>query len=98
MTGDAPGDALVISGGRFLEIHAATAQRIDRPVDIVGSQGDMLDAFALVLVQILFDLTFVVLALIDGDADFPARRCESPREQTRLFSLDAEVTNFPEVE
>src|SRR5882757_952449 len=57
----------------------------------------MLDALALVLVQVLLDLALVVLALIDGNADLAAGRGERTREQAGLLSLDAEVANFPEI-
>src|SRR5258708_28059990 len=91
-------DTFVVGRGSFLEFDAAAAQGIHRLVDIVGTQGDVLNAFAFVLVQIFFDLALVVLALVDGDANLAAGRGERAREQTGLLAFDAEVANFPEVE
>src|SRR5271154_4827856 len=48
---DYPGvDPFEIGRGRLLEFNAAGAQRIHRLVNIVGAQGDMLNAFTLVFV------------------------------------------------
>src|ERR1700732_2005274 len=59
VTRDAPVDALIVGRGRVLKLHAETAQRIDGFIDIVGAQRDMLDALALVLVQILLYLALI---------------------------------------
>src|SRR5258708_225220 len=91
-------DTFVVGRGSFLEFDAAAAQGIHRLVDIAGTQGDVLNAFAFVLVQIFFDLALVVLALVDGDANLAAGRGERAREQTGLLAFDAEVANLPEVE
>ncbi len=98
MTAHAGIDSFVIGRGRLLEFNAARAQRINGLVNIIGPERDVLYAFALVLIQIFFDLTLVVLALIDRNANLAARRGERAGEQTGLLAFDAEVANFPEVE
>src|SRR5258707_13773120 len=55
-------DAFVIGCGSILEFDAAAAQRVHGLVDVVGTERNVLDAFAFVLVQVLLDLALVVLA------------------------------------
>jgi hypothetical protein len=98
MAGDPGVDALVISGGCVLELDAAFAQGIDGSIDVIAAERYVLDALALVFVEVFLDLTLVVLAFIDGYADFAAGRGEGARKQPGLLALDAEVTDFPEVE
>src|ERR1700674_3400352 len=76
VTRDAAVDAFIVGRRRLLKLHAETAQRIDGFINIVGAQRDMLDAFALVLVQVLLYLALIVLALVDGNANLAARRGE----------------------
>ena len=67
-------------------------------IDIVRPEGDVLDALALVFVEVFLYLTLVVLTFVDRDADLAARRSQGARKQTGLLALDAEVADFPEVE
>jgi hypothetical protein len=47
-------------------------------VDVFGTQGDMLDAFAVVLADKFFDLRLVVGRFVDRDADLAAGRGHGP--------------------
>src|ERR1700731_4996115 len=67
-------------------------------MDIVRPEGDVLNALDLVFVEVFLYLTLVVLTFVDRDADLAARRSQGARKQPGLLALDAEVTNFPEVE
>ena len=71
MAGDARVDTFIVGGGRVLEFDAQRAQGVDRAVDVQGAQGDVLNAFALVFVEVFLYLALVVLALVDGNADLP---------------------------
>ena len=85
MSGDPRIDALVIGRRGVLELHAAHCAGHRRFCRFFGPERDVLDAFALVLVQVLFDLALVVLALVYWDADFPAWRGERARKQSGFF-------------
>src|SRR6185312_2593714 len=98
MTLDARVDTFVIGVGRVLKGQAAAAEHIDRSIDVVCAEGDVLNAFAVILPQILLDLALVVLRLVDGDADLAARTGHRAREEARLFALDVEVADLAEVE
>jgi hypothetical protein len=89
---------LVIGVGRILEHDPALAQDIDRLVDIVASERDMLDALALILAKELLDLALVVLALVQRDPDLAARAGHRFGEQAGLRALDVEIANLAEVE
>jgi hypothetical protein len=65
-------DALVVGVRRVEEAHLPRAQPLDRRVDVLGRQRDVLDALAVVGVEVLLDLRFLVLRLVDGDADLAA--------------------------
>jgi hypothetical protein len=69
MAGDALVDEFVIGLDRVLQLDAARAQLLDGVVDVVGGQGEVLDAFAVVLADEFLDLALVVLALVQRDAD-----------------------------
>src|SRR4029077_5361838 len=98
MAGDARIDAFIVGVGRVLKLDAALAQRVDGAIDAVGSERDVLDALALVLVEVFLDLALIVLALVDGDAYFSAGRGQRPRKQAGFLALDAEIADFLEVE
>ena len=59
---DARFDALVIGVRRVLELDAIGAQRVDRRIDVVREQRNVLDALAVVLADVFLDLALVVLA------------------------------------
>src|SRR5262245_42455145 len=91
--------ALIIDAGRPRhEFEAPRGKRIGGGVDVVAAHGDMLDAFALILAQILFDLAVVVGALVDRNADLAARRGQRPAHQTCQLALDAEKEDLAELE
>ena len=66
-------DRLVIGVGDRHERDGARLQRLDGRVDIGGGERDVLDALAVIGFEIFGDLRFVVGALVDRDADPPAR-------------------------
>ena len=59
----------------------------------------MLDAFALVLAQIFFDLADAVgFLFVQRDADQTVRRCHGTRQQAGILALDVEIADLTEVE
>ena len=76
---------------RSLEDDAAFAQAVDGREDIVGRQGDMLDAFALIVLDELLDLAVFVLAFVQRDADGAVGRDHRLAEQPGRLALDVEV-------
>src|SRR5690348_10258904 len=62
-------DQLVIGVGRVLEGDSASAEDVDRLVDVRSAERDVLDALAFIFAQELLDLALVVLAFIERDAD-----------------------------
>ena len=58
----------------------------------------MLDALATIVVQELLDLRFVVLALVERDADLAVRAGHGLGEQARGLALDVEIADLAEVE
>ncbi|VXC50053.1 hypothetical protein SPHINGOT1_10354 [Sphingomonas sp. T1] len=84
-------DQFVIGLDRVLQPHAARAQFLDRRVDIVGGQREMLDAFAIIIADELLDLAVVVLALVQRDPDRAIGRDHRLAEQARRLALDVEI-------
>ena len=84
--------------GRVLKAHAARAHAIDRAIDVVGAERDVLDALALVVVQEFLDLRLVVLALVERDADLAVGTGHRLGEQAGDLALDVEVADLAEVE
>jgi len=58
----------------------------------------MLDALALVGLQVLLDLALVVLRLIDGMRMRPQGLVSAPREESGLLALDIEVADLAKIE
>src|SRR5580692_6628750 len=58
----------------------------------------MLNAFALILVQIFLDLTFAVGGFIQGNPDLSARTGQRAGIKTSHFSGDVEIADLTEVE
>src|SRR5213082_529540 len=98
MAGHARGEALIIGVGRVLERNPVPAQHVHRAVDVLGREGDVLDAFAVILAQVLLDLALVVLRLVDRDADLAARTGHGARQQPGALALDVEVADLAEAE
>ncbi|MNU49612.1 hypothetical protein D3C71_385580 [compost metagenome] len=98
MTGHALVDQLVIGLDRVLQLDAASAQFLDRLVDIVGRHRQVLDALAVVLANELLDLGLVVLALVQGDADGAVGRDHGLGEEAGRLTLDVEILLFLEAE
>jgi hypothetical protein len=93
----APVDQFVVGPDGVLERDAGVACA-GPSVDIVGAERDVLDALAVVLVEVFGDLRLVVGGLVDRDADLPARRGHRLRLQARQPAFDVEVAHLAEVE
>src|SRR5262245_44425118 len=91
-------DALIICIGRVLELHALAAQHVHGREDVARAEGDVLDAFAAVLAQVLLDLRLVVLRFVDRNADLPARARHRAAEEPGLLAFDVEVADLAEIE
>ena len=91
-------ERLVVRVGRVLERDAARAQRLDRRVDVVGAERDVLDALAAVVDQVFLDLALVVGALVDRDADLAAGARHRLALEAGQLALDVEVADLAEVE
>ena len=73
VTGDTAIDGFVIGVRDRHERDPPCLQRLDRRVDVGGGERDVLNALAVVGFEVLRDLRLVVGALVDRDADPPAR-------------------------
>src|SRR3546814_7795267 len=69
-----------------------------RSVDVAGAERDVLDALALVLLEVFGDLRLVVGALVDRNADLAAGACHRLRLQPGQLALDVEVADLAEIE
>jgi hypothetical protein len=58
----------------------------------------VLDAFAVVRVQVFLDLRLGVRRLVDRDADLAARARQRARREAGLLALDVEVADLAEAE
>src|SRR3984893_619441 len=98
MAGHALGELLIIGIGRVLERNPVSSQHVHRAVDVPGGEGNVLDAFAVILAQVFLDLALVVLRLVDRDADLAARTGHGARQEPGVLTLDVEVADLAEVE
>ena len=89
---------LVIRVWRVKKGHPFLAQRVDRLVDVGAVQRDVLDALAVVGVEVFLDLRLVVGGFVDRDADLAARAGHRLGFQARELALDVEVADLAEVE
>src|SRR5439155_8333355 len=96
---DALVDELIVGVEGVEELHPARAQRVDRLGQIARPHGDVLDAFAVIGVEVLADLAALLVAfLVDRDADLAARAGERPAFHARDLALDVEVADLAKVE
>src|SRR6187397_673871 len=65
-------DALVVRVGRVEELHLARAQHLDGREDVLGRERDVLDALAVIGVEVFLDLRLGVRRLVDRNADLSA--------------------------
>src|SRR3546814_4810435 len=94
-----PIDLLVVGVRHtLLERDPAGLQRFHRSVDVAGAERDVLDALALVLLEVFGDLRLVVGALVDRNADLAAGACHRLRLQPGQLALDVEVADLAEIE
>ncbi len=98
MAGEALIHQFIIGFDRILQPDAACAQSFDRIVDVAAGHGQMLDAFAMILPDELFNLAVVVLAFVQRDADRMIRGDHGLTEQTGRLALDVEIFLLLEIE
>src|SRR2546426_2857823 len=91
-------DHLVISVRRVEELHARGAQLADSRIDVAAIERDVLDALAVILLEILLDLRAVVRGLVDRDADLAAGAGHRLGLEARQLALDVEVADLAETE
>ncbi len=92
------GTVVVDRGRAGHELEPARGDRIGRGIDVIGADRDVLDAFALVALEIFLDLALVVGALVDRDADLAAGRGERAAGQTGELARDVEEADLTEIE
>src|SRR3989442_4019553 len=91
-------DHLVISVRRVEELHARGAQLADGRIDVAAIERDVLDALAVILLEILLDLRAVVRGLVDRDADLAAGAGHRLGLEAGQLALDVEVADLAETE
>src|SRR5260370_40273397 len=91
-------DPLIVTVRRTLERHTVAPQDIDRPINVIRSQCDVLNALAMILAQVFLYLALVVLRFVDRNTNLAARARHRTRQQARLPALDVEVADLPKVE
>src|SRR5690606_22563731 len=95
---DALVDHVEVRVGRVQELDAGLAHLLHRHVDVVGEAGDVLDAFAVVRLEVFVDLRLGIGRLVERDAHHAVRRGHGLGEQAGLGALDVEVADLAEVE
>src|SRR5215217_1220148 len=91
-------DQFEIGFDRVLEVDAAGLHGLDGLENVLGGQGDVLDALAVVAPQEFLDLGVVVLAFVQRDADGAVGRDHGLGEQAGGLALDVEILLLFEVE
>src|SRR5829696_1678252 len=91
-------DHVVIGFGAVLEADPLGPQRVDGGEDVVGGEGQVLDALAFIFLQIFGDLAEIVLALVERYLDLVVGRGHRAGKQAGLLPLDVEVADLPKVE
>src|SRR5690606_19979356 len=95
---DALVDHLEIGVRGVEELHAGLVHGLHRGIDVVGEQGDVLDALAVVLAQVFVDLALLVAGLVQRNADDAVGGGHGLGQQAGLGALDVEVADLAEVE
>ena len=99
VAGNALVDQFVVGVDRVQQLDAAGLQRVHGGRQVVRAQRDVLDAFAVVLVQVLLDLTGLLVAfLVDGDANLAAGAGHGLALDSRDLAFDVEIAHLAEVE
>ncbi len=91
-------DHLEIRVGRVEERDAGRTHGLDGVVDIVGEAGDVLDALAVVLVEVFVDLALRIGGFVERNAHDAVRRGHGLGHEARLGALDVEVADLAEIE
>ncbi len=99
MLGQALVDARIVDIiGRGHELEAGLNKRFDGFVEVMRAQRHVLDAFALVLLQVFLDLPGLARVLVDRDSDLAFRARHGAGVQPRQLAFDVEIPNLAEVE
>ncbi|EGE60007.1 hypothetical protein RHECNPAF_1740012 [Rhizobium etli CNPAF512] len=80
------------------EAQAVVGKPVCGPINILGADGDVLDALAAVLLQIFLDLAGVVLRFIQRNADLAAGRGDGAADQTGDAAVYIEEVDLLEIE
>src|SRR5882724_1602225 len=91
-------DLFVVRLRRVLKLNAVFTQSIHGRDDVFGRKRDMLNPFATIFAQVLFDLRLVVLRFVDGNLDLAARTRQRATKQSGLLAFDIEIANLAEIE
>ena len=75
-------------GRSWHEFETVGGEPVGAVVDIVGTDRDVLDAFAPVFAQILLDLTGVVLGFVERDADLAAGGSDGAADEAGDATID----------
>src|SRR6266403_267592 len=98
MVRQALADHLVIGVRRVEQLHSRAAQLVDGGIDVAAMQRDVLNALAVILLEIFLDLRAVVRRFVDRDADLAARAGHRLGLEARELALDVEVADLAETE
>src|SRR3989442_10489140 len=98
MVRQALADHLVVGVRRVEQLHARCAQLIDGGINVAAMHGDVLDALAVILLEILLDLRAVVGGFVDRDADLAAGAGHRLGLQASELALDVEVADLAAIE
>src|SRR6266403_1453018 len=90
MVRQALADHLVIGVRRVEQLDARAAQLVDGGIDVAAMQRDVLNALAVILLEIFLDLRAVVRRFVDRDADLAARAGHRLGLEARELALDVE--------
>src|SRR5882762_5209538 len=91
-------DHLVISVRGVEQLHARGAQLVDGGIDVRGVQRDVLDALAVILLEVFMDLRALVRGLVDRDADLAAGAGHRLGLEAGQLAFDVEVADLAEIE
>jgi hypothetical protein len=99
VAGNALVEQLVVGVAGGQQRHATQLQCVHRVVQVVAGQRNVLDALAVVAVQILLDLPGLVVALfVDRDADLAAGAGHGLALDAGLLAFKVEVAHLAEIE
>jgi hypothetical protein len=89
---------LIVVGLDVEELKRAPFKLAKGCKNVIGQQGDVLNARASIFFEIFVDLRFLLVGLIDGNAKSATRRAQRERSQTRLCTTNVEISNLLKAE